>query len=52
MSNGQDVHFILTGGESLLGWQRFYVDLFEHPNEGFEKCYFQNKYNADFTQGF
>ena len=31
MSNGQDVHFILTGGEPLLGWQRFYVDLFEHP---------------------
>ena len=31
MSNGQDVHFILTGGEPLLGWQKFYVDLFEHP---------------------
>ena len=31
MSNGQDVHFILTGGEPLLGWQRFYVELFEHP---------------------
>ena len=31
MANGQDVHFILTGGEPLLGWQRFYVDLFEHP---------------------
>ena len=31
MSNGQDVHFILTGGEPLLGWQRTYIDLFEHP---------------------
>ena len=30
MSNGQDVHFILTGGESLLGWQRLYIELFEH----------------------
>jgi len=30
MSNGQDVHFILTGGEPLLGWQRLYIDLFEH----------------------
>ena len=31
MSNGQDVHLILTGGEPLLGWQNFYVNLFEHP---------------------
>ena len=31
MDNGQDIHFIITGGESLLGWQRFYVELFEHP---------------------
>ena len=29
--NGQDVHFILTGGEPLLAWQRLYVELFEHP---------------------
>src|SRR6056300_57456 len=29
--NGQDVHLILTGGEPLLGWQRTYIDLFEHP---------------------
>ena len=31
MSNGQDIHFILTGGEPLLGWQRLYIELFEHP---------------------
>ena len=31
MKNGQDVHFILTGGEPLLGWQKLYIDLFEHP---------------------
>jgi len=31
MNNGQDVHFILTGGEPLLAWQRLYVELFEHP---------------------
>ena len=31
MANGQDVHFILTGGEPLLAWQRLYVELFEHP---------------------
>ena len=28
--NGQDIHFILTGGEPLLGWQRMYPDLFKH----------------------
>ena len=31
MDNGQDVHLILTGGEPLLGWQKFYIELFEHP---------------------
>ena len=34
MDNGQDVHFILTGGEPLLGWQRLYMDLFKHPRMG------------------
>jgi len=29
--NGQDVHFILTGGEPLLAWQKLYIELFEHP---------------------
>ena len=31
MDNGQDIHFILTGGEPLLGWQKLYIELFEHP---------------------
>lgn len=31
LDNGQDIHLILTGGEPLLGWQRFYQELFEHP---------------------
>jgi organic radical activating enzyme len=31
MDNGQDVHLIITGGEPLLGWQKFYQELFEHP---------------------
>lgn len=29
--NGQDVHLVITGGEPLLGWQRAYKELFEHP---------------------
>jgi organic radical activating enzyme len=31
MSNGQDIHLIFTGGEPLLGWQKFYEELLEHP---------------------
>ena len=31
--------FILTGGESLLGWQRLYIELFEHPRMKDLKCY-------------
>ena len=30
MDNGQDIHFILTGGEPLL-WRRFWINLFAHP---------------------
>ena len=32
--NGQDIHLIMTGGEPLLGWQRLYIELFEHPKMG------------------
>ena len=31
MDNGQDIHLILTGGEPMLGWQKFYIELFAHP---------------------
>ena len=27
----QDAHLVITGGEPLLGWQRAYPDLLEHP---------------------
>jgi len=29
--NGNDVHLVITGGEPLLGWQRAYQELLEHP---------------------
>lgn len=29
--NGNDVHLVITGGEPLLGWQRAYGELFDHP---------------------
>ncbi len=32
--NGQDIHLIMTGGEPRLGWQRLYIELFEHPKMG------------------
>jgi len=34
LSNGQDVHLILTGGEPLLGWQKLWPELFKHPRMG------------------
>jgi len=33
-NNGQDIHLVITGGEPLLGWQRMYTELFEHPKMG------------------
>lgn len=29
--NGNNTHLVITGGEPLLGWQRAYPDLLEHP---------------------
>ena len=31
MDNGQDIRPIMTGGESLLAWQKPHIDLFQHP---------------------
>ena len=30
-NNGNDVHLVITGGEPLLGWQRAYAEMLEHP---------------------
>ena len=30
----RDEHLVITGGEPLLGWQRAYPDLLEHPKMG------------------
>lgn len=30
LNNGQDIHLVITGGEPLLGWQRAYIQLFQH----------------------
>lgn len=31
-NNGNDVHLVITGGEPLLGWQRAYSELLNHPS--------------------
>ena len=31
LENGQDIHLVITGGEPLLGWQRFWIELLQHP---------------------
>jgi len=31
-NNGNDVHLVITGGEPLLGWQRAYAELLDHPS--------------------
>jgi 6-pyruvoyltetrahydropterin 2'-reductase len=31
LPTGQDIHLVITGGEPLLGWQRSYIELFQHP---------------------
>ena len=33
----EDEHLVITGGEPLLGWQRAYPDLLEHPSMGLLK---------------
>lgn len=30
-ANGNNVHLVITGGEPLLGWQRSYEELLNHP---------------------
>jgi organic radical activating enzyme len=31
LSNGNNTHLVITGGEPLLGWQRAYPDLLDNP---------------------
>ncbi len=50
-----DEHFIFTGGEPLLGWQRAYADLLEHPKmHTLKEITFETngtqKLNADFKK--
>ena len=51
----RDEHLVITGGEPLLGWQRSYPDLLEHPKmQGLKEITFETngtmRLTSDFTQ--
>ena len=49
----QDEHLVITGGEPLLGWQRAYPDLLEHPKmAGLKEITFETNGTQKLTNEF
>jgi len=49
----QDEHLVVTGGEPLLGWQRAYPDLLDHPKmEGLTEITFETNGTQQLTPEF
>ena len=49
----QDEHLVITGGEPLLGWQRAYEDLLEHPRmAGLKEITFETNGTQKLTPEF
>jgi 7-carboxy-7-deazaguanine synthase len=49
----QDEHLVITGGEPLLGWQRAYPDLLEHPKMvGLKEITFETNGTQKLTEEF
>jgi 7-carboxy-7-deazaguanine synthase len=49
----QDEHLVITGGEPLLGWQRAYPDLLEHPKMlGLKEITFETNGTQKLTDQF
>lgn len=49
----QDEHLVITGGEPLLGWQRAYPDLLEHPKmAGLKEITFETNGTQKLTDEF
>ena len=49
----QDEHLVITGGEPLLGWQRAYPDLLEHPKmAGLKEITFETNGTQKLTPEF
>jgi organic radical activating enzyme len=49
----QDEHLVITGGEPLLGWQRAYPDLLDHPKmAGLKEITFETNGTQKLTEEF
>ena len=49
----EDEHLVITGGEPLLGWQRAYPDLLEHPDMvSLKEMTFETNGTQDLTDEF
>ena len=49
----RDEHLVITGGEPLLGWQRAYPDLLDHPDmESLKEITFETNGTQPLTQEF
>ena len=49
----QDEHLVITGGEPLLGWQRAYPDLLDHPKmSGLKEITFETNGTQELTDEF
>ena len=48
-----DAHLVITGGEPLLGWQRAYPDLLNHPNmAGLKEITFETNGTQELSDDF
>lgn len=49
----RDEHLVITGGEPLLGWQRAYPDLLDHPKmAGLKEITFETNGTQELTKDF
>ena len=49
----QDEHLVITGGEPLLGWQRAYPDLLDHPKmQGLKEITFETNGTQEISKDF
>ena len=49
----RDEHLVITGGEPLLGWQRAYPDLLEHPKmQSLKEITFETNGTQELTKDF
>ena len=52
-SQWQDEHLVITGGEPLLGWQRAYQDLLDHPSmQSLKEITFETNGTQELSEDF